>query len=109
MIMNRRPQRPLKKPCDQFYDSQNILRTFSKIDRIQNIIRIYLKVQLLGVRIAVNARMRFNVFMPKTKMSLNGRGFESPSGQKTIFPIKYTRNVKSMQNAVKSTVTLIER
>jgi hypothetical protein len=51
--------------------------------------------------------MRFGVFMPK--MSPNGRGFESPSGQKTIFPIKYTKNVKSMQNAVKSTVTVIER
>jgi hypothetical protein len=35
--------------------------------------------------------------------------FESPSGQITIFPIKYTGNVKSMQNAVKSTVTVIER
>jgi hypothetical protein len=54
------------------------------------------------VRIAVNARMRFCVFMPK--ISPNGRGFESLSGQLTIFPIKYTRNVKSMQNAVKSTV-----
>jgi hypothetical protein len=28
--------------------------------------------------------MRFGVFMPK--MSPNGRGFESPSRQKTIFP-----------------------
>jgi hypothetical protein len=46
-------------------------------------------------------------FMPK--MSPNGRGFESPSGQITIFPIKYSRNVKLMQNAVKSTVTVIER
>jgi hypothetical protein len=30
----------LKKTCRQIYDSQNILRTFSKIDRIQNIIHI---------------------------------------------------------------------
>jgi hypothetical protein len=82
----------LKKPCRQIYDSQNILRTFSKIDRIQNII---------------HAKMRFGVFMPK--MRPNSRGFESPSGQITIFPKKYTRNVKSMQNAVKSTVTVIER
>jgi hypothetical protein len=58
------------------------------------------------VRIAVNARMRFGVFMPK--MRPNDRGFESSSGQITIFPKKYTRNVKSMQNAVKSTVTVIE-
>jgi hypothetical protein len=27
--------------CHQFYESQNILRTFSKIDRIQNIIHIW--------------------------------------------------------------------
>jgi hypothetical protein len=67
---------------------------------------ITLIVHLPRVRIAVNARMRFGVFMPK--MSPNGRGFESPSEQ-IIFPIKYTRNVKSMQNAVKSTVTVIER
>jgi hypothetical protein len=51
--------------------------------------------------------MQFGVFMPK--MSLNGHGFESPSGQKTIFPIKLTINVISVQNAVKSTVTVIER
>jgi hypothetical protein len=51
--------------------------------------------------------MRYGVFMPK--MRLSGRGFESPSGQITIFPKKYTRNVKSMRNAVKSTVTVIER
>jgi hypothetical protein len=51
--------------------------------------------------------MRFGVFMPK--MSPNGRGFESQSGQIIIFPIKYTRNVKSMQYAVKSTVTVKER
>jgi hypothetical protein len=50
---------------------------------------------------------RFGVFMPK--MSPNGRRFESLSGQIIIFPIKYTRNVKSMQNTVKSTVTVIER
>jgi hypothetical protein len=57
---------------------------------------------------SVYAGMRFGVFM--SKMRPNGRGFESPSGQITIFPIKkYTRNVKSMQNAVKSTVTVIER
>jgi hypothetical protein len=55
----------------------------------------------------VYAGMRYGVFMPK--MRPNGRGFESPSGQITIFPKKYTRNVKSMQNAVKSTVTVIER
>jgi hypothetical protein len=67
----------------------------------------HLIVRLSRVRIAVNARMRFGVFMPK--MSPNGRGFESLSGQKSIFPIKYTRNVKSMQNAVKSTLTVIER
>jgi hypothetical protein len=36
------------------------------------------------------------------KMSPNGGGFESPSWKITFFPIKYTRNVKSMQNAVKS-------
>jgi hypothetical protein len=51
--------------------------------------------------------MWFDVFIPK--MSPNGRGFKSPSGQIIIFPIKYTRNVKSMQIAVKSTVTVIER
>jgi hypothetical protein len=51
--------------------------------------------------------MRFGVFMPK--MSPNGRGFESPSEQIIIFLIKYTGNVKSMQNAVKSTLTVIER
>jgi hypothetical protein len=53
----------------------------------------------------MNARMRFGVFTPK--MSPNGRGFESPAGQIIIFPIKCTRNVKSMQNAVKSTVSVI--
>jgi hypothetical protein len=82
----------LKKPCRQIYDSQNIFHTFSKINRIQNI--FHLIDQLMGVRIAVNARMRLGVFMPK--MSPNGRGFESPSGQIIIFPINYTRNVKSM-------------
>jgi hypothetical protein len=46
--------------------------------------------------------MRYGVFMPK--MIPNGHRFESPSVQNNIFPIKYTRNVKSMQNAVKSTV-----
>jgi hypothetical protein len=51
--------------------------------------------------------MRFGVFMPK--MSPNGRGFKSPLEKIIIFHIKYTRNVKSMQNAVKSTVTVIER
>jgi hypothetical protein len=51
--------------------------------------------------------MRFGVFMPK--MRPNGRGFEFPSGQITIFPKKYTRNVKSMQNGVKTTVTVKER
>jgi hypothetical protein len=56
---------------------------------------------------AVNARMRFGVFMPK--MSPTGLGVESLSEQITVSPIKYTRNVKSMQNAVKSTVTVIER
>jgi hypothetical protein len=39
--------------------------------------------------------MRFGVFMPK--MSPNGPGFESSSGQITIFPIK------SMLNAEEST------
>jgi hypothetical protein len=67
----------------------------------------YLIVHLSRVRIAVNARMRFGVFMPK--MSPNGRGFESPSGKIIIFPKKYTRNVKSMRIVVKSTVTVIER
>jgi hypothetical protein len=38
--------------------------------------------------------MRFAVFMPK--MRPKGRGFESPSGQITIFTKKYTRNVKSI-------------
>jgi hypothetical protein len=55
----------------------------------------------------VNARVRFGIFIPK--MGPNDRGFESPSEQITIFPIKYTKNVKSMKNAVKSTVTVIER
>jgi hypothetical protein len=55
----------------------------------------------------MNARMRFGVFMPK--MSPNVGGFESPTGQKLFFPIKHNRNVKSKQNAVKSTVTVIER
>jgi hypothetical protein len=45
--------------------------------------------------------MRLGVFIPK--ISPNGRGFDSSSGQITIFHIKHTRNVKSMQNAVKST------
>jgi hypothetical protein len=71
------------------------------------VICLIIIVHLSRVRIAVNARMRFGVFMPK--MSPNGRELESPSGQIIIFPIKYTRNVKSMQNAVKSTVTVIER
>jgi hypothetical protein len=51
--------------------------------------------------------MWFGVFIPK--MSPNGCGFESPSGQITNFSKKYTKNVKSMQNAVKSTVTVIKR
>jgi hypothetical protein len=67
----------------------------------------YLIVRFSRVRIDLNVRMRLGVFMPK--MSPNGRGFESPSGQKTIFPIKHTRNVKSIQNAAKSTVTVVER
>jgi hypothetical protein len=46
-------------------------------------------------------------FLPK--MSPNGRGFESLSEQITIFPIKFTRNVKLKQNTVKSTKTVIER
>jgi hypothetical protein len=50
--------------------------------------------------------MWFGVFMPK--MNPNGREFESPSGIIIFFPIKYTTNVKSMQNAVKSTVTVKE-
>jgi hypothetical protein len=33
-------ERSLKKPCREIHDSQNILRTFSKIDRIQIIIHI---------------------------------------------------------------------
>jgi hypothetical protein len=61
----------------------------------------------MGFRIAVNARMWLGVFVPK--MSPHGRGFESPSGQIIVFPINYTRNVKSMQNAVKSTVIVIKR
>jgi hypothetical protein len=51
--------------------------------------------------------MRFGVFY--AKMSSKGRGFESSSGQITIFPIKYTRDLKSMQNAVISTISVIER
>jgi hypothetical protein len=51
--------------------------------------------------------MRFGVFMPK--MSPKGRGFESFVGVKNYFSIKYNRYVKSMLNAVKSTVTVIER
>jgi hypothetical protein len=66
---------------------------------------IFRKIHFSRVRIAVNARMRCGVFMPK--MRPNGRGFESLLGQIIIFPKKYTRNVKSM--AVKSTVTVIER
>jgi hypothetical protein len=42
------------------------------------------------------------------KMSPNGRGFEFPSGQANIFPKKYTRNIKSLLNTVKSTATVIE-
>jgi hypothetical protein len=55
--------------------------------------------QLSIIRIAVNAKMRFGVFIPK--MSPIGRGYESPSGQITILPIKYARNVKSMLTAEK--------
>jgi hypothetical protein len=64
-------------------------------------------VHISRVRIVVNARMRIGVFIPKVRP--NGREFESPSGQITIFPKNYTRNVKSMQNAVKSTVTVFDR
>jgi hypothetical protein len=67
----------------------------------------HLIIHLSRVRIAVTARMRFGVYLPK--MSPNSRGFEFPSGQIIIFPIKYTRNVKSMQNAVKLPVTVIKR
>jgi hypothetical protein len=64
-------------------------RTYSKIDRIQNIIHINKLIDHLSIDpIAVNARMRFGVFM--RKINPNGRGFESPSGQKTVFPKKYT-------------------
>jgi hypothetical protein len=66
-----------------------------------------LVVHFSRVRIVVSARMRCGVFMPK--MRPNDRGFESPSGQITIFPNNYTKNVKSMHNAVESTVTVIER
>jgi hypothetical protein len=58
--------------------------TFSKNDRIQNHIHIKrLTVHFSRVPIAVNARIRFGVFMQK--MRPNGRGFESLSGQITIY------------------------
>jgi hypothetical protein len=64
-------------------------------------------IHLSRVQIVVNASKRFVVIMPK--ISAKGHGFESPSEQIIIFPIKYSGSVKSLQNAVKSTVTVIER
>jgi hypothetical protein len=49
----------------------------------------------------------FGVFL--LKMNPTGLGFESPSGQITIFQIKYTKIVKSMLDAVKSTAPVVER
>jgi hypothetical protein len=40
------------------------------------------------------------------KMNPNGRGFESPSGQITIFPIKY---ISETLDEVKSTAPVVER
>jgi hypothetical protein len=40
------------------------------------------------------------------KMKPNGRGFESPSGQITIFPIKY---ISDTLDEVKSTAPVVER
>jgi hypothetical protein len=87
--------------------SSILRRAFSKIDQIQNIILINISDHLSRIRIAVNVRMQFGVFIPK--MSPNGCGFESPSGQITIFPIIYTRNVKLSLKVVKSTATVVER
>jgi hypothetical protein len=42
--------------------------------------------------------LRIGVFMLKSVPS--GRGFESQAGQKIIFQIKYTRDVKSMIRVV---------
>jgi hypothetical protein len=50
--------------------------------------------------IVENARLRFGVFMLKSVPI--GRGFESRTGQKNIFQIKYTRDVKSMIRVVES-------
>jgi hypothetical protein len=44
--------------------------------------------------------LRFGVFMLKSILS--GRGFESRAGQKIIFQIKFTRDVKSMIKVVES-------
>jgi hypothetical protein len=66
----------------------------------------YLIVHLSRIQIAENARMWFGVFFLQ-KMIPKGRRFDSSSGQITIFPMKYTKNVKSMLNAVESTATVI--
>jgi hypothetical protein len=50
--------------------------------------------------IAENVRLRFGVFMLRSVPS--GRGFESRAGQKIIFQINYTRDVKSMIRVVES-------
>jgi hypothetical protein len=42
------------------------------------------------------------------KMNPSGREFGSPSGQITVFQIKYTKIVKSMLDAVKLTAHVVE-
>jgi hypothetical protein len=86
-------ENPLKKARRKF----TIVKTYS----------IHLIGQFSRSQIAVNVKMRFGVIMPK--MNPNGLGFESASDQITIFQIKYTKIVKSMLDAVKSTAPVTER
>jgi hypothetical protein len=70
----------LKKANRKFYDSQNMISTFSKIDQIQNSIEINTFCsKIKKSNIDVDTRMR-----PK------GRGFESPLGKLIMFQIKHT-------------------
>jgi hypothetical protein len=62
-------------------------------------------VQLSISRIAVNAKLRFGVFM--LKMNPNDCGLESPSSFLIIFQIKCTRSKKQMLKSVKSTASNI--
>jgi hypothetical protein len=77
----------LKKQCRGFYVSQNILLTSFEIDQIQNIIDI--------------GNCLFS-FQEVEKARTLGYGSESRAGQKIIFQIKYTRDVKSMIRVVES-------